>query len=199
MKLEHAVMLTGGGIAAAVLAKNIPGESSVYVRAAGFFAAAIGAASLAETLFGEKPAFVPVAAAGVPDEPVIATPGAQYIALEGSILSPAEGETLHARQQLTLDGTYPVVLEVENHRDSAARGYVRLDAIEETIFGPAIPARLISPPLDVPPNSFQRFTVNMPAASGRLSLAINVYLSAAFVEDNGRERNLVLGRKFVVA
>lgn len=211
MKLQHAALLTGGGVAAVVLAKHVPGESQVYVRAAGYFAAAVGLAGLVDALLERgglsgvledalsRPPVVPVAGGGVPDEPVITTPGAQFLALEGRVLSPVDGETLRARQQLILDGTYPVELQITNSRDTVAQGYVRLDAIEDTIFGPSTPSRLVSPPLELAPNSFQRLRVNMPAASGRMSLAINVYLSATWVQNDGRERLLELGRKFTVA
>jgi hypothetical protein len=207
MKLQTAIVVTGSGLAAVVLADNIAGESRNYVKIGGYLAMAVGVASLFDgiaaagglgSLLGgllQKPKLEPVANGELGPEPVVnpgGAPASQFLALDGQVLTPSQDSTLHARQQLTLDGTYPVELNIENNRDTPVSGFVQLEAVEATIFGGAQSSRLISPPISMPPHTFQRFAMNMPCASGRFVLGVKVNLRATFVQDDGRGR--IIGR-----
>lgn len=118
-------------------------------------------------------------------------PASEFLNLTGTILSPLNGETLHARKQLTLDGTYPVEVALRNDRSSSARGYVRITTVEDTLLGSPTSGGVAGDTMTLPPHSYRRLTINVPAASGRASLGISVELWATFVQvADQRERDL---------
>ncbi len=203
MKLQHAAMIAGAGVVAIGASSHVPGQTRLYLKVGGFIAVGVGLAALIDSI-GEqgglsgvlggildRPKVEPVTDGTLDPEPVVnpgAAPAVEFLKLEGRILSPVEDQVLHARKQLVVDGTYPVELVLENNRATTVEGFLQLRAVEETIFGPVVQSQLATPPITLPPRSFQRLAVNMPCASGRFSVAVNIALSVAFVQNDGRER-----------
>lgn len=115
----------------------------------------------------------------------------KFLNVVASIVSPAHEGTLHARGDLLLRGTYPIVLELRNDDPASVRGHVEVEVVEDTIFGPPTRGVTSTPDLDLAPRTTRRVTVNVDAASGRASAAINVHAVLHFVTPgDGRRRHL---------
>lgn len=206
MKATESLLLSGAGLAAVALAPSLPGKTSIVVRVGGLIAAVAGAFLFMEALREEggiagllggvlggksAPPVQPIDEGTIPPDPIV-NPGAphvDFLALRGQILSPLDDSVLHARAELTLDGTYPVDLVVTNGRDTPAEGFIKVRTVEETIFQDAVNGGLVGPPMTLAPHSFQRVTLHVACASGRIIVGAKINARVEFQQNDGRVRD----------